>query len=94
MTIGTYNFVLVILNVVLLTSLPTVDITKFLVQFNLRCILQLISGISNDLKKMDRYFSGTTIFQLGNNLLVLAISGLVLAVESLERRLFKRFDLY
>ena len=46
----------------------TLNITLFLVQFNSRCILQLISGIPNDLKKLDKYFSGATIFALVNSL--------------------------
>ena len=33
-----------------------------LVQFNSRCILQFISGISNDLKKLDKCFNGTITF--------------------------------
>ena len=45
------------------TALPTsVDNTHsfFYVKFNL--ILQLIKGISNDLKKLLKYFNGTTTF--------------------------------
>ena len=60
-TIGTYNFVLVILNVVAPTIL---DIKQFLVQLSSKLILQLVNGISNDLKKLDIYFKGTTIFAL------------------------------
>ena len=54
----------------------------------------MISAISNDLKKLDRYFSGTTIFALVSNLWALAISGLALAATSLELRPSKRFDFY
>ena len=54
-----YNFVSLIIN----TASPTpVDNTHsfFHVKFNL--ILQLIKGISNDLKKLLKYFNGTTTF--------------------------------
>ena len=47
------------------TALPTsVDNTHpfFHVKFNL--ILQLIKGTSNDLKKLRKYFNGTTTFTL------------------------------
>ena len=60
-TTGTYNFVSLIIN----TALPaSVDNTHYFfchVRFNL--ILQLIKGISNDLKKLLKYFNGTTIFK-------------------------------
>ena len=59
---GTYNFVFVTLNVVLLLS----DIAQFLVQFNYRSILQLIKDISNDHQKLVRYFSGTANFTFFN----------------------------
>ena len=58
-TTGTYNFVSLIIN----TASPApVDNTHsfFYVKFNL--ILQLIKGISNDLKKLLKYFNGTTTF--------------------------------
>ena len=51
-------FVFVILNFVS----AIVDITQSLVQFNSRWILQLINGISDDLQKLLKYFSGTAIF--------------------------------
>ena len=54
-----YIFVSLIIN----TALPwSVDNTHsfFHVKFNL--ILQLIKGISNDLKKLLKYFNGTTTF--------------------------------
>ena len=54
----------------------------------------MISAIYNDLKKLDRYFSGTTVSALVNNLWALAISGLALAATSLELRSSKRFDFY
>ena len=62
-TIGTYNFVLLISNAV---TPATLGITQFFVQFNSRRILQLINDISNDLKKLDNYFCGTTIFAFSN----------------------------
>ena len=56
---GTYNFLFVILNVLL----PILsDITQFLVQFTSRYILQLIKGMSNNHQKLIKYFSGTAIF--------------------------------
>ena len=56
---GTYNFLFVILNVLL----PILsDITQFLVQLTSRYILQLIKGMSNNRQKLIKYFSGTAIF--------------------------------
>ena len=55
------------------------DITQFLLQFNSKSILQLISGISNGLKKLDRYFKETAIFLSLNFLLAPS------AVHSLKR---------
>ena len=55
----------VILNVVSAVS----DITQSLVQFNSRLILRLIHGISKDLHKLLKYFSGTAIFTSSNTLL-------------------------
>ena len=69
----------VILNVVS----AIVDITQSLVQFNSRWILQLINGISKDLQKLLKYFSGTAIFTFSNTLLILT------AVDS-----FTILDLY
>ena len=77
-TIGTYNLVFVILNVVSVIAY----ITQSLVQFNSRQILQLINGISKDLQKLLKYFSGTAIFTFLNTLLSAAVSGL------------KKLDLY
>ena len=55
----------VILNVVAVI----VEITQSLLQFNSRWILQLINGISKDLQKLLKYFSGTAIFTFLNTLL-------------------------
>ena len=44
----------------------TLDITQPLLKFNWRWILQLINGISKDLKKLLRYFSGTALFTFTN----------------------------
>ena len=68
----------VILNVVS----TIVYITQSLVQFNSRWILQLINGISKDLQKLLKYFSGTAIFTSLNTPLSAAVSGL------------KKLDLY
>ena len=62
-TMGTNNFVFVILNVVL--SLLS-GFTQFLVYFNSRWILKLIKGISNDRQKLLGYFSGTDSFKSFN----------------------------
>ena len=54
-----YNFVSLVIN----TAAPASVDSKhsfFHVKFNL--ILQLIKGISNDLKKLLKYFNGTTTF--------------------------------
>ena len=45
------------------------DITQSILQFNARSILQLINGISKDLQKLLKYFSGTVIFTFLNTLL-------------------------
>ena len=70
-----YNFVSLIINT---ASSSAVDNTHsfFHVQFNL--ILQLIKGISNDLKKLLKYFNGTTIFTF--NLPTRALSGSAAAI--------------
>ena len=78
-TIGTYNFVFVILNIVLVI----VDITQSLLQFSSRWVLQLNNGISKDPQKQIKYFSGTATFPFSNTLL------LSTAVNS-----FMRLDLY
>ena len=67
-TMGTYNFVFAVLNVIsfllssalLYTLLPY--ITQSMVQFFWRWILQTIKGISNDRQKLQRCFNGTNIF--------------------------------
>ena len=46
-----------------------VGIIQSLLQSNLRWILQLINSISNNLKKLLKYFSGTAIFTFLNTLL-------------------------
>ena len=69
----------VILNVVSAIA----DITQSLVWFNSRLILQLINGISKDLQKLLKYFSGTAIFIFLNAL------SLFTAVDS-----FMKLDLY
>ena len=48
--------------------------TKSLVQFNSRWILQLINGISKDLPKLLNYFSGTAIFTFLNTTLSALVS--------------------
>ena len=58
-TIGTYNFASAIAK----TELPSsLDRTQFLFHVNESSTLQLINGISNDLQKLPKYFSGTAIF--------------------------------
>ena len=47
------------------------------VQFNSKWILQLISGISNDLQILLKYFNGTTICVFFTRLLLLAVSAVV-----------------
>ena len=67
-TMGTYNFVFAVLNVIsfllssasLYTLLPY--ITQSIVQFFWRWFLQTIKGISNDRQKLLRCFNGTNIF--------------------------------
>ena len=61
MTTGTYKFVSLIINTVLPSLLDNAH-SFFHVKFNL--ILQLIKGISSDLKKLLKYFNGTTTFTL------------------------------
>ena len=43
-------------------AVPALDNIQFSYQFIESSILQLINGISNDLQKLLKYFSGTTIF--------------------------------
>ena len=56
-----YIFESLIINTALLASVDNTH-SFFHVKFNL--ILQLIKGISNDLKKLLKYFNGTTTFTL------------------------------
>ena len=49
-----------------------------------------INGISNDLKKLDKYFSGTAIFTLYNNL----YAALSSTAETTASRSHSRLDLY
>ena len=58
-TIGTYNLASVILN---FEESPAVYKMQSLIQFNSRCILQLIYGISIDLQKLLKYLNGTNTF--------------------------------
>ena len=55
-------------------SSAAVDNTHSLFHLKFYLILQLIKGISNDLKKLFKYFNGTTIFTF--NLPTRALSGL------------------
>ena len=57
-TTGTESFALVIVKVEFPTKL---DRTQFGFHVNESSTLQLINGISNDLQKLLKYFSGTTI---------------------------------
>ena len=58
---GTYIFVSLIIN----TALPaSVDNTHSFLHVKFNLILQLIKGISNDLKKLLKYFNGMTTFAL------------------------------
>ena len=54
--IGTYHVVFVILNFV--SAIESI------------CILQLLNGISKDLQKLLKYFSGTAIFTFLNTILL------------------------
>ena len=47
---------------VTLLALAAVVNTQFLIHFSESSIFQLINGISNDLQKLLKYFSGTAIF--------------------------------
>ena len=59
-----------------------VDIAQSLLQFNSRWILQLTNGISKDLQKLFKYFSGTAVFTFLNTPVSSAVVGL------------KKLDLY
>ena len=58
------------------------DVIQSLLQFSSRLIFQLINGISKDLQKLLKYFSGTAIFTFLNTPLSAAVSDL------------KKLDLY
>ena len=70
-TTGTYNFVFLIVKMILLALLllslslsfllPTADKTENFVHFSFNSTLQLINCISNDLQKLLKYFNGTAI---------------------------------
>ena len=68
-TTGTYSFTSFIFKVapfalIALASVPIAAVvnTQFSIHINESSILQLINGISNDLQKLLKYFSGTAIF--------------------------------
>ena len=77
-TIGTYNFVFVILNVVS----ATVDVTQSVLHLNSRWILQLVNPISKNLQKLLKYSTGRAIFTFWNTPLSVASKSL------------KKLDLY
>ena len=52
------------------------DVIQSLLQFSSRLIFQLINGISKDLQKLLKYFSGTAIFTFLNAPLSAVVSGL------------------
>ena len=66
-TTGTYNFVSLIVKIILLEtilltlSLPAADKTQHFVHLSFNSTLQLISGISSNLQKLLKYFNGTAI---------------------------------
>ena len=59
-------------------SSAAVENTHSFYHFKFNLILQLIKGISNDLKKLLKYFNGTTIFTF--NLPTRALSGSAAAI--------------
>ena len=59
-------------------SSAAVDNTYYFFHVKFNLILQLIKGISNDLKKLLKYFNGTTIFTF--NLPTQALSGLAASI--------------
>ena len=54
----------------------------------------MISGISNDPKKFDKYFNGTTNCALKNNVCLSAIFGLAIAATSFVVNPSNKLDLY
>ena len=81
MTIGTLSLATVILKVEFPATLLN---PQFSLHVNERSILQLINGLSSDLQKLLKYFSGTTIFT-PSFFFLFAPSATVLPI---------RFDLY
>ena len=66
MTTGTYNFVYLIVRIILLElasafSAPAEAKTQCFVYLSFNSTLPLINGISNDHQKLLRYFNGTAI---------------------------------
>ena len=68
-TTGTYNFVSLIVQIILLAlsalaislSLPVADKAHYFAHQSFNSTLQLINGISSDLQKLLKCFNGTTI---------------------------------
>ena len=71
-TTGTYNFVFLIVEIILLAlasslilfSLPATDKTQYFARLSFNSTLQIIHGISYDLQELLKYFNGTTIVAL------------------------------
>ena len=65
MTAGSYNFLSLIVNIILLslalTSTLPVAKTQFFVHLGFNSTLRLINGISSDIQILHRYFNGTAI---------------------------------
>ena len=66
MTTGIYNFVSLIVRIILLElasllSAPIADKTQYFVHLSFSSTLPLISSISRVLQKLIKYFNGTTI---------------------------------
>ena len=65
-TAGWYNFVSLIVKIILLElafvlSLPATDKTQYFVHLSFNSILELVNGILSDLSKLLRYFNGKAI---------------------------------
>ena len=52
---------IILLGLALVLSLSAADKTRYFVYLSFNSVLQLINGISSDLKKLPRYFNGTKI---------------------------------